>query len=76
MKEYSIELCPFGYRVVETDGDKRMYLLRTTRTGFVFCGESYRAIHYKKRETAVKHAERLSMFARWKAAVEEEAKTR
>ena len=63
MKEYSIELCPFGYRVVETNGDKKMYLLRTTRTGFIVCGESYRAKHYKKLETAIKHANTCRMIA-------------
>lgn len=63
MKEYSIELSPFGYRVVETDGDKKMYLLRPKKTGFIVCGESYRAKHYKKLETAIKHANRCRMIA-------------
>lgn len=81
MKKYSIEFCPFGYRVVETDGDRILYLKRTTRTGFIFCDKPYYAKHYKRRNTAIKHVEYLSAWERmreeWEKSINEsnESKT-
>lgn len=67
MREYGLELCVFGWRVYMTDGDKKTYIRRTTRTGWVFCDGVTKAKHWKKYKTAKKHMMQLSAIENgWK----------